>query len=69
MQEYWRPKIKFSIGISAGIPLFIDQFTYKPKFEREFCHYVRVLVDNDMRKPKIYRVLVERSGFAFFCRY
>ena len=56
----------FVIGSSAGISFYVDQFTNKPKFDREFKHFVRVLVDIDLRKTSIYRVQVERIRFAFF---
>jgi hypothetical protein len=65
-QEYWRPKILFSIASSVGTPICIDHITNKPRFDREFGHFVRVLVDLDLKKEPVYRVLVERVGFAFF---
>jgi hypothetical protein len=65
-QEYWRPKILFSIASSVGTPICTDQLTNKPRFEREFGHFARVLVDMDLKKEPLYRVLVERTGFAFF---
>lgn len=65
-QEYWRPKILFAIASSVGTPICIDHATNKPMFEREFGHFARVLVDMDLRKTPKYRVLVERTGFAFF---
>jgi hypothetical protein len=65
-QEYWRPKILFAIASSIGTPICTDQLTNKPRFDREFDHFARVLVDVVLRKEPIYRVLVERIGFAFF---
>jgi hypothetical protein len=65
-QEYWRPKILFAIVSSVGTPICTDQLTNKPRFDREFGHFARVLVDVDLKKEPIYRVLVERIGFAFF---
>jgi hypothetical protein len=65
-QEYWRPKILFAIASSVGTPICTDQLTNKSRFDREFGHFVRVLVDVDLKKQPIYRVLVERTGFAFF---
>ncbi|PNX96058.1 hypothetical protein L195_g019259 [Trifolium pratense] len=65
-QEYWRPNILFAIANSLGTPICIDQLTSKSKFDREFGHFVRVLVDMDLKKEPLYRVLVERVGFAFF---
>ncbi|CAI8618056.1 unnamed protein product [Vicia faba] len=38
----------------------------KPSFDRAFSHFVRVLVELDLTKELIYKVLVERVGFAFF---
>jgi hypothetical protein len=65
-QEYWRPKILFAIASSVGTPICTDQITIKSQFDREFGHFVRVLVDLDLKKQPVYRVLVERVGFAFF---
>jgi hypothetical protein len=65
-QEYWRPKILFAIASSVGTPICTDHHTNKPRFEREFGHFARVLVDMDLKKEPLYRVLVERIGFAFF---
>jgi len=65
-QEYWRPKILFAIASSVGTPICTDHATNKPIFEREFGHFARVLVDMDLRNAPKYRVLVERTGFAFF---
>ncbi|GAU19900.1 hypothetical protein TSUD_95050 [Trifolium subterraneum] len=65
-QEYWRPKILFAIASSVGTPIRTDQLTSKPRFDREFGHFARVLVDVDLQKEAVNRVLVERTGFAFF---
>jgi len=65
-QEYWRLKILFAIESSVGTPICTDHATNKPMFEREFGHFARVLVDIDLRTAPKYRVLVERTGFAFF---
>jgi hypothetical protein len=65
-QEYWRQKILFAIASGVGTPICTDHLTNKPQFDREFGHLVRVLVDLDLKKKPIYRVLVERVGFAFF---
>lgn len=35
-------------------------------FERPFGHFVRVLVDLDLTKDLLYKILVERVGFVFF---
>jgi len=65
-QEYWRKKILFAIASSVGTPICTDSITNKPKIERSFGHFVRVLVDLDLSQELRYRVLVERKGFAFF---
>lgn len=65
-QEYWRPKILFAIASSVGSPICTDSITSKPMFERTFGHFARVLVDIDLSVELIYRVLVERIGYAFF---
>ncbi|CAK8537766.1 unnamed protein product [Lathyrus sativus] len=65
-QEYWRPKIIFAIASSVGIPLCTDSASNRCCFERSFGHFVRVLVDLDLNSDIRYKVLVERSGFAFF---
>jgi hypothetical protein len=65
-QEYWRPKILFAIASSVGIPICTDSFTNKPMLDRSFGHFVRVFVDVNMTQDLRYRVLVERTGFAFF---
>jgi hypothetical protein len=65
-QEYWRQNILFAIASSIGTPICTDAYTNKPMMERTFGHYARVLVDVDLAKDLIYRVLVERKGFAFF---
>jgi hypothetical protein len=56
----------FAIASSVSTPICTDQHTNKPRFEREFGHFARVLVDMDLKKEPLYRVLVERTGFAFF---
>lgn len=65
-QEYWRPKIVFAITCSIGTPICIDSASNNLTFERPFGHFVRVLVDLDLTKDFVYKVLVERVGFAFF---
>ncbi|XP_058783409.1 uncharacterized protein LOC131658092 [Vicia villosa] len=65
-QEYWRPRILFAIASSIGTPICIDSASSKSAFERPFGHIVRVLVDLDMTKDLSYKILVERTGFAFF---
>jgi hypothetical protein len=65
-QEYWRPKIIFTIASSIGTPICTDAIVAKPMFERTFGQYARVLVDMDVSQPIRSKVLVERTGFAFF---
>ena len=65
-QEYWRPKILFSIASSVRTPLCTDAVTSKPAIERTFGHFARVLVDMDLSKDLKYKVLVERKGYAFY---
>lgn len=65
-QEYWRPKILFAIASSAGSPICTDVNTGKSMFDRTFGLFARVLIDIDLEKERLYRVLVERKGFAMF---
>jgi hypothetical protein len=65
-QEYWRQNILFVVASSIGIPICTDSFTNKPMLERTFGHYARVLVDVDLAQDLVYKILVERKGFAFF---
>ncbi|XP_058725921.1 uncharacterized protein LOC131597230 [Vicia villosa] len=65
-QEYRRPKILFAIASSIGTPICIDSASSKSAFERHFGHFVRVLVDLDLTKECIDKILVERVGFSFF---
>jgi len=65
-QEYWRKKILFAIACSVGTPICTDSITNKPRIERSFGHFARVLIDLDRSQELRYRVLVERKGFAFF---
>lgn len=64
-QEYWKPNFFFSIGSRIGAPICTNQFTNKPKFDREFGNIVRVLVELNLKKDPIYRVLMERTWYAF----
>lgn len=61
-QEYWRPKILFSIARGIGTPLSLDDATTA----RTLGHYARVLVDVDPTGDLCDQILVERHGFAFF---
>ncbi|KAK2401739.1 hypothetical protein QL285_051308 [Trifolium repens] len=65
-QEYWRQNILFAVASSIGIPICTDSFTNKPMLERTFGHYARVLVDVDLAQDLVYKILVERKGYAFF---
>lgn len=64
-QEYWRPRIIFAIASSIGTPICIDSTSNKSAFERPFGYFVRVLVDLDLTKEFIDKILVEHIGFAF----
>lgn len=68
-QEYWRKKILFTIASSVGSPICTDAITSKPRMERSFGHYARVLIDLDLSQELRYRVLVERKGLRLFCRF
>ncbi|AES87865.2 DUF4283 domain protein [Medicago truncatula] len=63
-QEYWRKKILFAITSSVGTPICTDAITSKPRIERSFGHFARVLVDIDLSQELRYRVLVERKGHS-----
>lgn len=65
-QEYWRKRILFAIGSSIGTPICTDVATAKPMWERTFGQYARILVDMDVSQPLRSKVLVERTGYAFF---
>lgn len=65
-QEYWCPRIVFAITSSIRTPICIDPTSNKSAFERPFRHFVRVLVDLDLTKDLIDKILDERIGFAFF---
>ncbi|XP_058742479.1 uncharacterized protein LOC131614970 [Vicia villosa] len=65
-QEYWRPRILFAIASCVGTPICIDSASAKPRMDRTFGHFVRVLIDMDLSSPLNHNVLVEREGFAFF---
>lgn len=65
-QEYWRQRILFAIASGVGTPICTDSITSKPRIERVFGHYARVLVDLSLAQDLVHRILVERKGFAFF---
>jgi len=56
----------FAIASSVGTPICTDSITNKPRMERTFGHFARVLVDLYLSQDLRYRVLVERKGYAFF---
>lgn len=61
-QEYWRPKILFTIARGIGIPFSLDDATSN----RTFGHYARILVDIDLSKPIRDQILVEREDLALW---
>lgn len=65
-QEYWVQNILFTIAGSLGSPICTDSTTAKPRIERTFGHYARVLVDMDVSQTIRYKLFVERKGYAFF---
>lgn len=65
-QEYWSKNILFTIAGSLGSPICTDANTAKPRIDRTFAQYVRVLIDMDISQTIRYKLLVERKGFAFF---
>lgn len=65
-QEYWRPKIIFSIASNFGTPTCTYDATTRSKFDRTFGQYVRVLVDMDLQQRLCYKILVDKKGFTFY---
>lgn len=65
-QEYWSKNILFTIAGSLGSPIGTDANTSKPRIERTFAQYARVLIDLDVSQTIRHKLLVERKGFAFF---
>ncbi|XP_019447270.1 PREDICTED: uncharacterized protein LOC109350495 [Lupinus angustifolius] len=61
-QEYWSPRIIFSIAGGIGAPISLDDATNN----RAFGHFARVLVDMDLKSELPNQILVEREGYAFF---
>jgi hypothetical protein len=47
-QEYWRQRILFAIASGDGTPICTDSITSKPRLDRAFGHYGRVLVDMNL---------------------
>jgi len=50
----------------VGSPICTDVATSKPMIERTFGQFARVLVDIDLSQTLRHRLLVERTGFAFY---
>lgn len=65
-QEYRRSKLIFSIAISLGTPICIGSTSCKSAPDRAFGHFVRVLVDIDLVKELIFKILIERIDSSFF---
>ena len=65
-QEYRRQKILFAISSGVGIPICTDSITGKSMLDRSFGHYARVLIDLNLNDSLCHRILVERTGYAFF---
>ncbi|XP_019435946.1 PREDICTED: uncharacterized protein LOC109342412 [Lupinus angustifolius] len=61
-QEYWSPRILFSIAGGIGTPISLDSATSN----RTFGHYAKVLVEINLLGDLPEQILVEREGFAFF---
>lgn len=51
-KEYYRPNIIFTLACNLGIPICTNALASKPRFDRPYGYFVRVLV--------------ERQGYAFF---
>ncbi|XP_045832867.1 uncharacterized protein LOC123924134 [Trifolium pratense] len=62
-QEYWRPKILFSIAGGVGVPICLDERTSDRS--SGFGHYARVLVEIDLSKKLYHQILVQRVGYSF----
>lgn len=65
-QEYWRPRIIFSIAGNIGTPICLDAATSKCTIDRNFGHYACVLVDIDLNSNLRSQIPVERENYAFF---
>ncbi|XP_019432709.1 PREDICTED: uncharacterized protein LOC109339680 [Lupinus angustifolius] len=57
-QEFWSPRIIFSIAGGIGTPISLDEATNN----RTFRHFARVLVDIDLKTDLPNQILVEREG-------
>ncbi|XP_019433032.1 PREDICTED: uncharacterized protein LOC109339940, partial [Lupinus angustifolius] len=61
-QEYWSPRIIFSIAGGIGTPISLDDATSN----RSFGHFSKVLVELNLKDNLPDQILVEREGYAFF---
>lgn len=62
-------KITFTIASRINIPLCIDSESNKPAFDKAFDHYVRMLVDIDLKKElKTTNSLLKRKVTFFVWR-
>ncbi|XP_019429685.1 PREDICTED: uncharacterized protein LOC109337219 [Lupinus angustifolius] len=61
-QEYWNPRILFSIAGGIGTPISLDEATHN----RTFGHFAKVLVELNLKSHLPDQILVERDNFAFF---
>ncbi|XP_019455177.1 PREDICTED: uncharacterized protein LOC109356305 [Lupinus angustifolius] len=61
-QEYWNPRILFSIAGGIGTPISLDEATHN----RTFGHFAKVLVELNLKSNLPDQILVERDNFAFF---
>ncbi|XP_019447356.1 PREDICTED: uncharacterized protein LOC109350589 [Lupinus angustifolius] len=61
-QEYWSPRIIFSIAGGIGTPISMDEATHT----RSFGHFAKVMVEINLKAELPDQILVEREGFAFF---
>ncbi|GAU43813.1 hypothetical protein TSUD_248020 [Trifolium subterraneum] len=62
-QEYWRPKILFSIAGGVGVPISLDERTSN----RTFGRYARVLVEIDLSKKLYHEILVQSPNLQQHC--
>ncbi|KAE9587721.1 hypothetical protein Lalb_Chr23g0276971 [Lupinus albus] len=61
-QEYWSPRIIFSIVGGIGTQIALDDATDS----RSFGHFAKVLVEINLKNKLPGQILVEREDFAFF---
>ncbi|MCH83360.1 DUF4283 domain protein, partial [Trifolium medium] len=68
-QEYWHKHIMFSVASCIGTPICTDSITAKPRHERTFGQFARVLVEMDLSQPLHEGVWVNRKGYSFFVEF